>query len=82
MIRIAILAIFAILAASLAGCNTLTPQQAATYAQAFCVLSADGAVLAVSLTKGGAQATAAKLAAAQPVACASATTLGQVIAKP
>ncbi len=71
-------------ALALAGCNaaTLTPQQQAAYTRAFCVLSADGAVLAVSLTKGGAQATAQHLAAAQPVACDAATLLGQVVATP
>ena len=67
-------------ALALAGCNTLTPQQAAVYTQAFCVVSADGAALAVSLTKGGAQATAQKIGAAQPVACDAATMLGQVVA--
>ncbi len=77
MIRTAILAALAL---SLAGCNTLTQSQSAAYAQAFCVLSADGAVLAVSLTKGGAQATATKISAAQPVVCDAATRLGAVIA--
>ena len=79
MTRIAILAALAV---SLAGCQSITPQQAAIYSQAFCVLSADGAVLAVALTKGGAQATATKLAAAQPVACSTATVVGQIVAKP
>jgi len=75
----------AVLAIGLAGCNTpfgqMTPQQAAAYSQAFCVLSADGAVLAVASTKGGAQATAQKIAAAQPVACDVATQVGTVLAK-
>lgn len=69
--------------AALAGCNaSLTPQSAAVYSQAFCVVSADSAVLAVSLSQGGAQATAKKLGAAQPVVCDAATQLGQVLAKP
>ena len=77
MIRTAILAALAL---SLAGCANITQQQAAVYAQAFCVVSSDGAVLAVALTKGGAQATAKNLSAQQPVVCDAATRLGAVIA--
>ena len=73
---------FALVVAALGGCVTITQQDAAAYSQAFCVLSADGAVLAVALTKGGAEATAQKLATAQPVACSTATVVGQVIANP
>jgi len=67
---------------ALAGCQTLTPDQAALYAKAFCVVSADGAVLAVSITKGGAQDTARKIADAQPVVCDAATKLGTVLTVP
>ena len=68
-------------ALALAGCNTpggLTPAESATL---FCVVSADGVVVAQAVTKGGAQATAQKLGAAQPVACSTATAVGQALTK-
>ena len=68
------------LALGLDGCWNAQQAQVAT--TAFCVLSKDGTVAAVSLTKGAANATAQKLDADQPVACATATVVGQALAKP
>lgn len=47
----------------LAGCQSFTPEQAA----AFCAIAKDGTVLAVAVTKGGAQQTALKVAAVEAV---------------
>ena len=74
------LVLLAWLALALNGCWTAQQAQIAT--TAFCVLSKDGTVAAVSLTKGGANATAKTLDADQPVACATATVVGQALAKP
>ena len=60
----------------LAGCQTLTPAQQAAV---FCVIAADGATIAISATKGGAQATAAQIQSASVVACDAATKIGQIV---
>jgi uncharacterized protein YceK len=78
------LVLVAVAAAALSGCQSfglgsLTPsQQAALY----CAVTADGTAIAVSLTKGGAQATALKAQAVAVVTCPAATTIGQIVAAP
>lgn len=73
------LALLALAGLGLAGCQSLTPAQDAAL---FCVVSADGVVIGQAVTKGGAQATAQKLGAAQPIACDTAVRIGQVLAPP
>ena len=67
----------------LAGCQTtlggLTPPQQAAL---FCAVAADGTAIAVSMTKGGAQASAQKAQAVAIVACPAATVIGQIVAAP
>ena len=75
------LVIVALAALGLAGCNSAQKIDPRLAAGVFCVLSNDGAVIAVATTKGGAQATAQKVAASQPVLCDAATQVGAVLAK-
>ena len=68
--------------AFLPGCaqwNALTPAQ---QAQVFCAVAANGAAIAVSVTKGGAATTAAQVQGASVVACNAATQVGQIVTKP
>ena len=64
----------------LCGCQSLTPQQVS----AFCALAADGTVLAIASTTGGAQTTAQKAATFQQVVpCnAAVAAVGALVAKP
>jgi hypothetical protein len=63
-------------AAPTAALPSLTPGQRA---QLFCVVSAEGVVIAEAVTKGGAQATAESAGALQPVACDAAVKVGQAL---
>lgn len=70
-----------IIPAMVGGCNSnlfssLTPAQKA---QLFCVLAADGTAIAVSSTKGGANATATTVQGASVTACNAATQVGQIV---
>lgn len=78
------LVLVAVAAAALSGCQSfglgsLTPAQQAAL---FCTVAADGTAIAVSLTKGGAQASAQKAQGASVIACSTATTVGQIVAAP
>jgi hypothetical protein len=71
----------ALVALAVVGCNSSSQIDPRTAAAVFCVLSADGVVIAQATTKGGAQASAQKAGAAQPILCDAAVQIGASLKK-
>jgi uncharacterized protein YceK len=76
------LILVAVAATVLVGCQSVGSLTPAQQAALFCAVAADGTAIAVSLTKGGAQASAQKAQGASVIACSTATTVGQIVAPP